>query len=109
MVKQGDSNIKCGKTSENTYEEFINEASKSAERTTMEGRIIEKHCWRGVFRRGIAIKKKMQRSKTDEKMQQKKENLLKEDRGRKKKKRLRRKNKWRSKVTAISEMKKKLQ
>jgi len=41
MVNQGDSNIECGKTSENIYEEFIDEASKVAERTTMEGRIIE--------------------------------------------------------------------
>jgi len=71
MVKQGDSNIECGKTSENIYEEFIDEGLKSAERTTMEGRIIEKRCWRGIVRRGIAIKRKMQRSKTDEKMQQK--------------------------------------
>jgi len=44
MVKQGDSNIECGKTSENIYEEFIDEGLKSAERTTMEGRIIEKRC-----------------------------------------------------------------
>jgi len=42
MVKQSDNNIECGKTSENIYEEFIDEASKSAKRTTMEGRIIEK-------------------------------------------------------------------
>jgi len=44
MIKQGDSNIEYGKTSEKTYEEFIDEGSKSAERTTMEGRIIEKRC-----------------------------------------------------------------
>jgi len=32
MVKQGDSNIKCGKTSENIYEDFIDEASKSVKK-----------------------------------------------------------------------------
>jgi len=36
MVKQGDSNIEYGKTSENIYEEFIDEELKLAERTTIE-------------------------------------------------------------------------
>jgi len=38
------------KSSENIYEEFIDEGSKSAERTIMGGRIIEKRCWRGIKR-----------------------------------------------------------
>jgi len=61
---------------------------------------------KGIFRRAIAIKRKMQRSKTDEKMQQEEGKICRKKIEEKRRKNGHGKDKWTSKITITSEMEK---